>query len=81
MRDKIPNRIEIVTINQALQNHTTTLPTGVGEPFCYHGKCKLTQYVYFPSVGFNNRPGRQNAPAFFFVRKRDVGDIAVVQVN
>lgn len=76
-----PTDSQWVTIDQALKHPTTTLPTGVGEPFCYNGKCKLTQYVYFPSVGFNNRPGRQNAPAFVFVRKRNVGDIAVVQVN
>lgn len=73
------------TIKQALDSHTPTLPTGVGEPFCYNGNCNKTQYVYFPSVGLNNREGRKKAPAFVFVRKRDPQAnpplAAVVQVD
>jgi hypothetical protein len=75
-----PTTAQWAIVNQALNNPSPTLPSGTGIPFTYNGQPQITQIVYFPIVGDNpNIPEFQ--PAFIFVRKRDPGQNAVVQIN
>jgi len=79
-----PTNAQWTTINQALTNQDTTLPSNTGIPFTYNGHPEITQIVYFSSVGLNTTvPGKQNAPSFVFVRKRDAnaGLPAVVRLD
>ena len=73
-----PTASQWQTVQQALNNGTTTLPGGIGIPFNYNGHNELTQVVYLSSVGQSNT---QNAPSFLFVRKRSAGNPAVVQID
>ncbi len=69
-----PTAAQWNTVNQALLNPTTTLPSGTGIPFNYNGHPEITQIVYFPIVG-------GNPPSFLFVRKRTSNQNSVVQIN
>jgi hypothetical protein len=53
--------------------------TGMG--FYYTGNPALTQIVYFPVVGLNNRPDFDQAPAFLFMRKREPSQPAAVRID